>query len=329
MKIYKKIFNFLFRIALSVALLAWLYTKIDIKSTKDILYSADIGYILCSLAVFFIVNVILIGRWFVFMNALELDPSFMRAIRYYLAGLFGNLFLPSAIGGDIIKILGMCKDSDQKPKIVASVILDRLSGFASIVLVAFCSFMLGRKYMQGTHLIVPIMTMGGASLVIALILFNHSVFEFICRVFNFFPKIKNALMSLHDNISLMKNKKVEGMKAILLSCLSQIVYASTFFLSAKALHQDISFIYFLIFVPIICVAASFPSIGGLGVREAGAAFLFSKVGIGSGVAVSLSLLSFLFMVVVGLLGGIFYVSTLSSGRVQHHSPDAASGQPEA
>ena len=130
---------------------------------------------------------------------------------------------------------------------------------------------------------------------------------------------------MHYDIMLLKNNKREGFKAIGLSCLSQFFFSCTFFLVAKALHQDIELIYFLIFVPLICIASSFPSIGGLGVREAGAVYLFAKAGVESGVAVSISLTSFLFMIIAGLLGGIIYVSTLSAGRVQHNSSDSGLG----
>jgi uncharacterized membrane protein YbhN (UPF0104 family) len=78
-------------------------------------------------------------------------------------------------------------------------------------------------------------------------------------------------------------------------------------------------IYFLIFIPMVCVASTFPSIGGLGVREAGAVYLFARIGIDSGIAASLSLINFLFMVVIGLIGGVFYVTTVSSRRLQHNS----------
>ena len=124
-----------------------------------------------------------------------------------------------------------------------------------------------------------------------------------------------------DEIEIMKDKKIEGLKAIGLSCLGQITFAFTFWLTARAFHQDIGIINFLIFVPLICVASSVPSIGGLGVREAGAAFLFAKIGVDSGIAVSMSLINFLFMVIIGLIGGAVYVFTISSGRIQYNPSD--------
>ena len=134
---------------------------------------------------------------------------------------------------------------------------------------------------------------------------------------------------MHYDIALLKgaHKYKEGIKGIALACLCQVIFACTYYFTAKALHQDVPLAPFLVFVPIICVVAAVPSIGGLGVREIGAAYLFAKIGIESGVAVSLSLINFLFMVMVGLVGGFIYVYTLSVGRIQHYSSNAVGIEP--
>jgi len=218
----------------------------------------------------------------------------------------------------------LCKNNQQKPRVVASVLLDRLSGFAAIAIIAITAFIFGHKLIGDYSLVIPIILMGVCSLTIAASLLNETMYSFFCQVFNIFPKFKENLMTMHYDIALLKqsHKSKEGLKAILISGVSQVIFVCSYYFTAKALHQDIGFIYFLIFVPIICVVSSFPSIGGLGVREVGAAYLFAKIGIESGIAVSLTLINFLFMVAVGMVGGVLYVYTLSTGRIQHHSPDA-------
>ncbi len=123
---------------------------------------------------------------------------------------------------------------------------------------------------------------------------------------------------MHYDIALLKNNRAQGFKALGLACINQVIFGFSWYLVAKALHQDIPIIYFLIFVPLLCVASSFPSIGGLGVRETGAAYLLGKIGVDSGIAVSISLINYFFMIAIGIIGGIIYVTTLSPGRVQHH-----------
>lgn len=311
----KGILNFLLRIGFSTGLLWFIFSKIDTQKTVEVIKSADMNYIVLAGVVYLILNFILLGRWIIYLRAMDVRVSKFQAVRYFFIGLFGNLFLPSAMGGDLLKIYGMCKGSDKKTAIVASVLLDRLSGFASIVIVAVTAFIFGYQYIQDIALLWSIVVMAAVSMTVALILFNEKIYSFGCRIFTFVPKVKDVLMKLHYDISLMKGKKHYGYIAILLSCLSQSIYAFEFFLIAHALHQDFSLIYFLIFVPLTCVAASVPSIGGLGVREAGVAFLFAKIGMESGVAVSISLISFLYVIIMGLLGGLFYVTTLHTRRL--------------
>jgi len=323
----KNFLSFLFRILLSGALLGYLYTKIDTQQTIATLKSVNLNYLFLAWFIFMVINVIILFRWYVLIKALSLSVPVRDVIRYFLIGLFGNLFLPSSIGGDILRIMGLCKSSSQKSRVFASVLLDRLSGFAAIVLVAISVFVLGYGFIDEKSLIIPIALMGFASLIVIFVLFNERVYSFCCRIFNKLPRFKKNLMRMHYDIMLLKDKQREGWKAIMLSCLSQVTLAFVFFLIAKALHQDIRMVYFFIFVPMICVVSSLPSIGGLGVREAGTVYLFSKIGVESGISVSMSLLLFLFMVTIGLIGGLVYVFTISSRRIQH-SASGSSIDPE-
>ncbi|HLF18305.1 MAG TPA: lysylphosphatidylglycerol synthase transmembrane domain-containing protein [Candidatus Omnitrophota bacterium] len=318
----KETFSLLGRLGLSGALLWYLFSKIDTAETFALLRAADAAVLLLGFIIFLSVNFILLYRWFVLIRAVDLSVSIWNVFRYFFIGLFGNLFLPSSIGGDLIKILGLCQHSSQKPKVVASVILDRLSGFAAIIVVATCSFLFGYKLIQDNSVLILIALMGLGSLVAVAVLFNERIYSFGCLIFNGLPKIKAKLMEVHYDLSLLKGKPQEAFKAMAIACFSQSVFIFSFYFISKALHQDIPLIYFLIFVPLICIASAFPSIGGLGVREFGAAYLFAKVGVAQEIAVGMSLISFFFMVAVGLMGGVVYVFTFPSGRVQHHLPGA-------
>ena len=162
----KSLFSFLFRIGLSAALLWFIFSKIDTQNTVEILKSADLAYIFLAGVIFLIINCILLFRWFIFIKALDLSVTVKSVVQHYFYGLFGNLFLPTAVGGDLIKIIGLCKDSSQKPKVVASVLIDRLSGFASIAIVATIAFMFGGRLVGDNTLFIPIILMAGGTLVV-------------------------------------------------------------------------------------------------------------------------------------------------------------------
>ncbi len=318
--------SLLFRVGLSGALLIYLFRKMDTASLKEALQNANFVYLAAGAVVFFVIHGILLVRWLLFVHALKLDVPLGSLVRYFFVGLFFNLFLPSSTGGDLIKALGVCQYTPHKAKVVASVVLDRLSGFVAIVLVAFVSFVVGYRWIRDVSLLFSIAILGVLVAVILTVLFNERLFSFGCRVFSRFPKVKNSLMNLHYTIAFFKDSPSAIRGAIFASCISQILLALTFFLIAKALHQNIPMVYFFIFVPMICVVASLPSIGGLGVRDAGAAHLFAKVGVASSIAVGITLINFAFMVAVGLLGGLVYVAHLSPRWVQHHPSDTAMGK---
>ena len=316
---FKNITSSLTRVAVSVILLWVVFTRIDLDKTWGVLKSADISFVVYGALGFLLTTFIILGRWFIFIKALDISTTVMNVVRCFFVGLFGNLFLPTAIGGDVIKIIGLCQGSTQKAKVVASVVLDRLSGFGGISLVALVAFALGYRYIGETSILVIIGLMLTGSVFGAAVLFNEKIYAFFCKAFYFIPKLQKSVMQMHYDIALLKDKKVTGFKTIGLSCITQLIYALVWYCIAISLHQEISVIYFFIFVPIICVMSSFPSLGGLGVREAGTAFLFTKVGVSPEAAVSMSLISYFYMVLVGILGGIIYVVTVPSGRTQHRS----------
>ena len=319
----KNFLSNLLRVSISAALLWYLSTQIDFPNTIVTVKSADWAYLFYAFAVYCLIFGVLLLRWFKFIHGLKLKLSVKNVIRYFFIGLFGNLFLPSSIGGDFIKIVGLCRETDEKVKVVASVLLDRLSGFAGIVIVAVVSFTFGYSFINNKFLLIFIVLLGGLSGGIILLLFNEKMYAYACQIFDSFPKIKEKLMNLHYDITLMKGHKIDGFKAIGYSCLAQVILAISYYFTARALNQSVDLIYFLIFVPLICVISSLPSIGGLGFRELGAKKLFTLVGVTTGVSVSISLINFIFMVIVGLIGGlVYYVSTISSGRVQHLASDS-------
>ena len=309
----KKLFSFLSRFVLSGGLLWFLFTTMkDKELIIELLVSANIQYIFYAFIFFLIIHYLLLVRWRIFMSALGLNIPWMNMSRYFFLGLFGNLFLPSAIGGDIIKAVGLCVNAEKKPRIVASVLLDRLSGFASMVVVSCVGLLAGFRYLDNPVILLMVFLMALLLTTLGAVLLNEKLYKFFCQVFFFFPKLKNAVIEMHYDIALLKDKKGAVLRAIAVSSFSQILLALMFYWLAQSLHQPVSLFYFIIFTPIACVAASFPSIGGLGFREGMLEYLLTSVGVISGIGVSIGLLGFLFMIIIGLGGWLFFIATRDS-----------------
>jgi len=264
------------------------------------------------------------------MKALGLKAGRLSSTRWFFLGLFCNLAPISSVGSDVIKGLGLAEEiGGHKPKVFASIVLDRLSGFAGIVILAVVAFIFGHGIITNKLVVMAIVAMSIVSGAIVVVLFSHRIFSFACRAFTAWPKIKENLMRFHYDIVLLKGKQKQGWEAIIISIVAQIVLAFEFYLSAKGLHQNIDLKYFIIFSPIVCIVTSLPSLGGAGFREIGWVPLLYLVGVSNPMALDISLITSAFTVINGLLGGLFYVTTLSFGRIQCPQEDGGLQRPSS
>jgi len=324
----KNIFSIVLPCFCSLALLTWLFMTIDYKNIWQTVEGSDMRYLSLAGIIFFLINFLIIWRWRILMKAVGLKAKRLSSMRWFFISLFFNLAPISTVGSDVIRGLGLAKEVGHKPKIFASIVLDRLSGFSGIVILAVAAFFFGHGIIKHSMTegklgvvalaIAALCTVSGALVVV---LFSHRIFSFACKAFTGWPRLKEGLMKLHYDIVLLKGKQQKGWEAVIISVFAQVILAIEFYLTAKGMHQNIPLVYFIIFSPIVCVLTSLPSIGGLGYREMGWVSLFYLVyGVSSKTAEmagSLSLITSAFTIISGLLGGLFYVTTLSSGRVQH------------
>ena len=229
----------------------------------------------------------------------------------------------------MIRGLGLAQETGHRPKVFASIVLDRLSGFAGIVILAVVAFVFGHGIVTNKLVMLAIVFMGIISGAIVVTLFSHRIFSFVCTAFTAWPKVKESLMRFHYDIVLLKGKQKQGWEAVLISIVAQIILAFEFYLSAKGLHQNIDLKYFIIFSPIVCIVTSLPSLGGAGFREIGWVPLLYLVGVSNSMALDISLITSAFTIINGLLGGLFYVITLSFGRIQCPQADGGLQRPSS
>jgi len=74
------------------------------------------------------------GRWYVLLAATDMHISFPRAARLTFAGLFAANFLPTTVGGDVVRLAGAVQYNLDGAKSTASLIVDRLVGLMGMLL---------------------------------------------------------------------------------------------------------------------------------------------------------------------------------------------------
>lgn len=75
-------------------------------------------------------------RWYVLLRSSQAPVSAWQAVRLTFAGLFASNFLPTTIGGDVVRLAGAVRLGCGNGVALASLVVDRLVGMAGMALVA-------------------------------------------------------------------------------------------------------------------------------------------------------------------------------------------------
>jgi hypothetical protein len=322
MKIIKQFFSVVLKAGISIALLWYLFRQLDKKRLLEIISHADMRLLLLAFCVFVIPYVLALLRWKMLLDAIKMELPLKRIVASFSGGIFFNQILPSSIGGDLMRSIDLSSHTKRAREVIATVFLDRLSGYMGLVIMALVSLAVGGRLIQDKNVLFSVFIITGLLVIILLALFN----KFIYKKINMFlqsrgaGRIRESITSLHHEIHLFRSRKTLFLKNISLSLAMQFFAAVSFYIIARAVGINTNFIYFLIFLPIMGAITMLPiSIGGLGLRENTAAYLFPLVGVDKDLAVAMSLLSFFFILVCAIIGGLtYYVLTVHHRRLQSH-----------
>ena len=250
-------------------------------------------------------------RWRVLLRGLgETSISFGRLITLYFIGTFFNAFLPSGMGGDVVRAYEATRDVSAETA-AGTVIVDRMCGLLMLFAMALAMLPFRPDNFPENWFWV-ILAVAITGLVGGFLLLEGTLFRLIIAVVE--SKVgENSL--LYKIIKPFKAvlAAVHGCgwgavgRALLVSLVFNLMLTSWWFFVTQALNLDVSWSYCLLVAPIMSISLLIPSIGGLGVREALAPSLFIAAGVPEASAVALSLLVTVMLRTVSLLGGPVYL----------------------
>lgn len=239
-------------------------------------------------------------RWFALLNISKKKIPFFKALKITFAGLFSSNFLPTTIGGDVIRLLGAVNTGLDTAFVTASLIMDRIIGlFGMFFFLPFglCDFVAYLRsnvqpagFSQTTH--------NFASMFITTIrLFWDKALKFIKKVF-----VDFQLWIKHPS-------------SLLFSLFASLVHMFFLFFMMMILivgmGEKIDFLKIGVIYSLSYFITLFPiSISGIGIQELSISFFFSALGgITNETSTALALMMRIVFMVASL-PGIFFISDI-------------------
>ncbi len=265
-----------------------------------------------------IISVIKVGisakKWQILLKAKQEVKSYLYVWKIYYIGTFFNMFLPTNVGGDVIKAHKMSKKSKRSVEAYSSVFMERFTGIIAILLLAiFGTSIYFDKVPLQVSLVVFLFLL--PLTIIAFILLSRKslvrkfrwLYEWIFERFNPFS-IREKLFKLYNSINLYTKKRRALSYALIISFAFHTLLILSNYILALSIGLVLPLQYFFIFIPISAILLFLPiSIRGFGVREVIYVYFFGQVGASAAQAVTLSFLVQIVNIISSLIGGIVYL----------------------
>jgi uncharacterized protein (TIRG00374 family) len=297
----------------SVGLLAYLVFLAKPQKILEVLgniwFNGGLIYVALAIILYIIIMGVFAFRWQILIRGYGLNVSTKLLFKYYLIGLFFNNFLPTAIGGDVLRIYNLVRESGERTIGFASVLTERLAGITStFILTIFSVFILLKEF--DNLILLYIAAIGLIAIIIFFFLvFNDRFLEYVTRMVRPIKilRLGERILKFLDALRYYRNNKSVYLKILLISILAQLLIICKIFLLSLALGLDIPFGYLIFVVPITFLLTMLPSINGIGFREGGYVVLLGKIGVTKAAAISLSFLTILVPILVSIWGGLLFM----------------------
>jgi uncharacterized membrane protein YbhN (UPF0104 family) len=298
----------LLRIAGSGVLLAILVAKAPDFDTDELVpeWTAATGWWLFGAAVLTFAGIVLSSmRWQAVLTALGVRSHLGRLINHYLAGQFVSNVLPTTIGGDVLRVSRLSRDSGDSPASFSSVVLERMTGWLVLPLLTYLGFVVNPGLTHlGTATNVAIALATGTLVLLVVVLLLVASHRFGSR-FAGAEGWRRFAGAVHLGLERLRRHPAAAANVLAVGVAYQLVLCAAALFAAKAvgMDADVGPTALLAFFPAVLIAQVLPvGISGLGIREGAFVLFLGPLGVPDEQAVALGLLLYLLNLGVSLLG---------------------------
>jgi uncharacterized protein (TIRG00374 family) len=279
------------RIVVTLGLLAVVATQIDWSRMEARVRHGHPLYFVAAVALILAALTIGALRWRRLLSLADLHLDLRPLARIYSVATFSGTFLPTSVGADITRALLVSRSRALLPRVVLTILVDRLSGLIGLLGMAWIAFSLeSTSVPRGAQIFLAWVSAAVVigSVVLALALFRGSR---IARAL-----VPARLMDMARASRALLRSYASDPRTLLLLLVASLAYQALVSLQlvmlARAIGVHLPFATAAVTLALVTVVTLIPiSIGGFGVREGSYVVLLGGASVGATDATLISLLS--------------------------------------
>jgi glycosyltransferase 2 family protein len=293
------------RLLVTAGLLWALLAHVDFSHVKEIVGRLSLPLLAAGAMALLATSPFGALRWHIVLAAETTSPGPWTLLKIVLVGLFFNQVLPSGVGGDAVRAWRCHRLGIGAGAAIRSLILDRVSGYMVTVVLFAAGLPVLLHILSDTRQRYGVVLLLGAALCGLLALFLIDYLPRRLLRFRLFAEL--AVLSREGRRLFGRPTRSGAVIGLAAATVGLTILA--FMLVAQSLGVDLSFLSWLVIVPPVSLIQLVPvSLAGWGLRELGFVVVLAGFGVPAEAALAASLLVGLCMIVVGLPGGLLWLT---------------------
>lgn len=315
----RRLLVFSIKLAVSLGLLAVLFGRMDASRLWIVMREASPLWLLASLSLYLVMILISAWRWRMLLDAQRVAVPAGRLVNSYLVATFFNNFLPSNIGGDVIRVHDTAPAAGSKTLATTVVLMDRGIGLLGLVLVAAVGASSASGDIGTPSWFVPglwVSFVVGSLLVVPVVLRPHGV----ARVLSPLRRIHQEWVSERlTRLTTALGRFGENPRAMVWgfagAVATQAVLVGFYAAIVRSMGIPLAWSHLAVVVPLSFIVQMAPvSVNGFGVREATFSIYFSRLGLPIESAMAVSFMGAVLIMAFSLSGAVAYLARGASQR---------------
>jgi uncharacterized membrane protein YbhN (UPF0104 family) len=296
------------KIVVSLGLLAVLFSRVDVSRLWSITRQASVSWLTMALLLYFAMILTSAVRWAVLLRAQHVHLPFTYLTNSFLVATFFNNFLPSNIGGDVIRVADTAKPAGSKTLATTVVLIDRGLGMLGLALMAATGASMMHRMAVGP--VGPRVLWAGFGLgtIVATpaLLMPEMVTKLLQPLRIFHQEWVDARI---EKLTYVLTRFKETPAALAL-CFSGAIAVQgllvLFYVAiARSMNIPVGFAELAVIVPVSFIVQMIPlSVNGFGIREATFGFYFTRLGLPLDAALAVSFVGAAMIILFSLSGGV-------------------------
>jgi uncharacterized protein (TIRG00374 family) len=317
------------KVAVSVGLIAYLLSRVGIEDLVEVMRSASANYVYLLVALLLYFGAIAVGavKWQILLNAQGISVPLGSLLSFTFVGLFFGNFLPTNVGGDLVRGYDLARHTQLPAETAISVLVDRMMGLIAFVFVAVVMALLV-VYSEGQVALWEVAAIAALVLLalcgVFAIMLSDRLRAQMRRLFGI--SFLSRLVPLYDRLSTALSAYRRSYAALAVCfCISILVLtigSVVNYLISLSLGGGISLLHIFLFTPLITFVLLIPiSLGGIGLNQSAYVFFFNLVGVPEQRSLAISLIMQAIIIISSLPGGVLWWRKRGTRRSEAPVPE--------